>query len=349
MKAARIIEFNKPLVIEEVPDPTPGPEDVVIRVEATGICRSDWHLWQGDFSWLGMSPELPRIPGHEFGGEIVEVGENIKNFKIGDKVTAPFHSGCGHCDYCSSARSNLCENIFLYGTIADGSYSEYLLIENADFNLVRLPENIDTLTAAAIGCRFMTGYHGVVRSNVQPGEWLAVQGAGGVGLSAIQTARALGAQVIAVDIDDEKLEIAKDEGADAVVNASNENVPEAIQEITKGGAHVGIDALGVKDTILNSIHSLRKGGRHVQIGLTGAAESGQVEIPIDLVTITEIEIVGSLGNPHSDYPNLLSLISSGRVNPKSLLEKEVSLDEVNNVFNKMSNFETKGLNVITSF
>src|SRR5699024_488192 len=260
-----------------------------------------------------------------------------------------FHSGCGHCDYCSNAESNLCENITLYGTVSDGSYAEYLLVEKADFNLVNLPDNIDALTAAAIGCRFMTGFHGVVRGQIKPGHWLAVQGAGGVGLSAIQTANAVGAQVIAVDIDESKLEKAKQEGAIAVVNARKENVPEAIREITKGGAHVGIDALGVKETILNSVNSLRKGGRHVQIGLTSADENGQVELPIDLITLSEIEIAGSLGNPHSAYPDLLSLISNGRLNPKSLLEREVSLDDVNEVFDNMTNFKTNGLNVITSF
>ncbi|MDQ0191478.1 zinc-dependent alcohol dehydrogenase family protein [Alicyclobacillus cycloheptanicus] len=349
MKAARILEFRKPLVIDNVPDPTPGPQDAVVRVHAAGICRSDWHSWNADFSWLGVTPELPIIPGHEFGGEVVSVGKEVKNFKPGDRITAPFHNSCGHCSYCQTGRSNLCDEMSLYGASYDGCYAEYVLVKNADINLISLPESIDAVTAAAIGCRFMTGFHGVMRGNVKPGEWIAIQGAGGVGLSAIQTARAVGAQVIAVDIDDEKLEKAKQEGAVAVVNARNNNVPEAIKDITKGGAHVGIDALGIKTTILNSVLGLRKGGRHVQIGLTAAAESGMVALPIDAMTFQEIEFMGSLGNPHSSYAGLLSLVAEGRLNPKSLVESEVELTEVNNIFDKMTRFETRGFNVITSF
>lgn len=349
MKAARIVEFNSPLVIENIPDPTPGPDDAVIRVEAAGICRSDWHTWKGDFSWLGLSPELPRVPGHEFGGEVVEIGKNVKDFKVGDKISAPFHYGCGHCSYCRGGRSNLCDHVTLYGTVSDGCYAEYLLIKDADFNLVRLPENIESVTAAAIGCRFMTGFHGVTRTNVKPGEYLAVHGAGGVGLSAIQSGRAAGALVIAVDIEEIKLEKAKEEGADFVINAKKENVLDAIKEITKGGAHASIDALGIRETILNSVSCLRKGGRHVQIGLTGSEEKGIVDLPIDVITALEIEVVGSLGNPHSDYDELLTLVSQGRLNPRSLVEREVTIHDVNEVFENMTNFKTKGLNIITSF
>ncbi|KYD13254.1 Alcohol dehydrogenase [Caldibacillus debilis] len=351
MKAAKIIEHKKPLEIHDVPEPTPGPDDAVIRIEACGICRTDWHSWQGDFSWIGLAPELPITPGHEFGGIVEEVGKNVKSFRPGDRVTVPFHWGCGRCDYCKKGRPNLCENLKIYGLVSglEGGYAEYILIPNADFNLIKLPENVDGLTAAAAGCRYMTGYHGVVRGNVKPGDWVAVQGAGGVGLSAIQVATALGAQVIAVDIDDEKLENAKKEGAVAVVNAKKENVPEAIKEITKGGAHVGLDALGIKDTVLNSVLSLRKGGRHVQIGLTTSAEGGYVSLPVDLITASEIEFVGSLGNPQPDYSGLLALISSGRLNPKRLVEQEVSLSDVNRIFDNMTHYKTKGFNVITSF
>ncbi|GMA66284.1 zinc-dependent alcohol dehydrogenase family protein (plasmid) [Alicyclobacillus fastidiosus] len=349
MRAARIHEFRKPVIVERVPDPTPGPGDAVIRVEASGICRSDWHGWMGDWAWVGLSPQLPIIPGHEFGGEVVAVGKEVKGFKGGEKVTVPFHYGCGHCEYCHSGVPNLCDSTAIYGFSWDGSYAEYVIVRDADFNLIQLPENVDSTTAAAIGCRFMTGYHGVMRGHVQPGQWVAVQGAGGVGLSAIQTANAVGAQVIAVDIDNEKLEKARQEGAVAVVNARSSNVPEAIKEITKGGAHVGIDALGVKDTILNSVLSLRKGGRHVQIGLTTSEEGGMVALPIDAITAMELEVVGSLGNPHPAYRGLLNLVSQGRLNPKSIVEREVTLEDVNEVFDNMTNYRTKGFNIITQF
>lgn len=351
MRAARLLEHNKPLPVQEIADPRPGPDDAVLRVEACGICRSDWHAWRGDWSWIGLSPQLPITPGHEFGGTVEEAGKNVKNFKQGDRATVPFHVGCGHCEYCLSGATNLCANLLIYGLVSgfDGGYAQYVLVKNADFNLIRLPEEIDGVTAAAIGCRYMTGYHGVVRGQVKPGDWVAVQGAGGVGLSAIQVANALGAQVIAVDIDNAKLEKARQEGASATVNADRENVPEAIKEITKGGAHVGIDALGVRTTVLNSLLSLRKGGRHVQIGLTTSEEGGQVSLPVDTITAMELEFVGSLGNPHPAYRGLLSLVASGKLNPKSLVSKEVGLEDVTYTFEEMSNFRTLGFHVISRF
>lgn len=347
MRAAQIIAFKKPLRIGEVPDPTPGPYDVVVEVEASGICRSDWHGWMGDFSWIGIAPELPIIPGHEMGGVVAAIGKEVKNFRPGDRVTTPFHEGCSHCSYCVSGQSNRCEHTQVYGLTKDGAYAEYINIPNGDFNLVHLPDEVDALTAAAIGCRYMTGFHGVVRSQLQPGDWLVIHGAGGVGLSAIQVGTAVGAQVIAVDVEDSKLAMAKKEGALVTVNARKENVAEAVQEITKGGAHASIDALGIKETILNSILSLKKGGRHVQIGLTTSQEAGSVDIPIDLVTMKELEVVGSFGNPRTDYDGLLNLIARGKLNPKSLIEREVSLDDVSDVYQDMANYKTYGFNIIT--
>lgn len=297
MRAAVVREINQPLVVEDVADPTPGPEDVVLKVEASGICRSDWHGWQGDQQWLGVTVEVPAVLGHEFGG----------------------------------------------------SYGEHLFVKEADANLIALPDNVSSRAAAALGCRFMTGYHAVARGRIEPGDWVAVQGAGGVGLSAIQAATAVGARVIAVDIGDDKLEMAKQAGALAGVNSTNGTVAKEIKEITKGGADVGIDALGIQETITNSVMSLRKGGRHVQVGLTGSDEQGMAQIPIDLLTASELELVGSYGNPQPKYPGLLGLVSLGRLNPEALIEREVGLGDVNEVFKNMSNFATKGFNIITTF
>ncbi|MBD3110053.1 zinc-dependent alcohol dehydrogenase family protein [Bacillus sp. AGMB 02131] len=349
MRAAQIIEQRKPLRIGNVPDPTPGPHDVIVKVEASGVCRSDWHAWMGDWAWIGLSPVLPIIPGHELGGVVEEVGKEVKNFRPGDRVTTPFHEGCTHCSNCLSGHSNRCDNLQIFGFSYDGAYAEYVKVPNGDFNLVPLPDEVDALTAAAIGCRYMTGYHGVIRSNVRPGNWIVVHGAGGVGLSAIQVANAVGAQVIAVDVDDAKLDKAMAEGAVIGVNARKDNVVEAIMEITKGGAHASIEALGIQETILNSVLSLRKGGRHVQIGLTTSNESGFVGLPVDVITAKELEVVGSLGNPRSDYNGLLAMIAQGKLNPKSLVSREISLDNVSDVLNDMSNYKTYGFNVITKF
>lgn len=350
MRAAVVREANKPLVVENIADPSPGPDDAVLRVEASGICRSDWHGWQGDWEWIGLGIELPAVLGHEFGGEVVAVGNNVRNFREGDKVTAPFHHACGRCEFCLSGRPNLCAEVFVYGFAGvHGSYAEYLLITEADSNLISLPENVAATSAAALGCRYMTGYHAIGRGRVGPGDWVAIQGAGGVGLSAIQTAAAVGAQVIAVDIDEDKLTKAKEAGASVAVNSKTENVAEAIHEVTKGGAHVGVDALGIQETITNSLSSLRKGGRHVQVGLTGSDEQGIAQIPIDAMTAGEIELVGSFGNPRPDFPGLLALVSQGRLDPGSLVEREVGLGDVNEVFDNMSEFKTKGFNIITQF
>jgi len=349
MRAAQVIELKKPLRVGNVPDPTPGPHDVIVKVEASGVCRSDWHVWQGDLAWLGLTPQLPLIPGHEMGGVVEEVGSAVKNFKRGDRVTTPFHESCSHCSYCLSGQSNRCDHSQTFGVVKDGAYAEYMKVPNGDFNLVRLPDDVDFVTAAAIGCRYMTGFHGVARANLKAGNWLVVNGTGGVGLSAVQVGAAVGAQVIAVDVDDTKLEMARREGAVATVNARKENVGEVVKEITRGGAHASIDALGIRETILNSVTSLRKGGRHVQIGLTSSDEKGVVDIPIDMVTVMELEIVGSLGNPVTEYDGLLTLIAQGKLNPKSLVEREISLEQVTDVYNDMSNFKTNGFNIITNF
>jgi D-arabinose 1-dehydrogenase-like Zn-dependent alcohol dehydrogenase len=342
--------FREPLEIVDIPEPAPGAHEVVVRVEAEGICRSDWHAWNGDWDWVGLSPSLPLIPGHELGGVIEAVGSEVREYAVGDRVTVPFHEGCGHCPYCRNGRTNLCDNLEFIGFTHDGGYAEYTKILNADFNCVRLPEGVDSLTAAAIGCRYMTAYHAVTnRGNVRPGQWVAVHGVGGVGLSAVQIAASIGAQTIAIDIDDRKLEKARAEGAVAGVNGSNSDVSEAIREISHGGVHISIAALGRHEMVVKSVASLRKGGRHVQVGLTSQEERGVVGLPIDMMIEAEIEFVGSVGNPHGQYPELLALIELGRLNPRSLITREIELSEVNQVIAAMTNYDTIGFNIITRF
>jgi D-arabinose 1-dehydrogenase-like Zn-dependent alcohol dehydrogenase len=349
MKAAVMVAQREPLEIREMPDPTPGPHDAVVRVEAEGICRSDWHAWMGDWSWIGFSPQLPIIPGHELGGVVEAVGSEVRSVQVGDRVTVPFHEGCGRCTYCLGGRPNLCDNPQVLGFSHDGGYAQFVRVPNAEFNCIKLPEGVESRVAAAIGCRYMTGYHAVTRQGqIRPGQWVAVHGAGGVGLSAIQVANAAGAQVIAVDIDDAKLQKAMEEGAIATLNARTEDVPAAIKEITRGGAHVSIDALGISDTVTNSILCLRKGGRHVQVGLTTQNEHGMVALPVDAMVVMELEFVGSLGNPHPDYAGLLALVERGKLQPQSLITRDVALEEASDVLRSMTDFKTVGFNVITA-
>lgn len=350
MKAARLEETREPLALIDVAEPKATPGSVVLKVEAEGVCRTDWHVWNGDWGWVGMSPELPLIMGHEFGGTVVEVGEGVRNVQVGDRVTTPFHEACGKCAYCLRGRSNLCDNLEFIGLTHSGGYAEYTEIRNADYNCIMLPDNVDALSAAAIGCRYMTAFHAVTRQGrMAPGDWVVVYGAGGVGLSAVQIANALGGLVIAVDLADDKLEKATAEGAVHTINAKTQDAPAAVREFTDGGAHVAIGGLGSQVVIDSAIMSLRKGGRLAQVGLTSQAEQGRVAIPIDHIIESEIEIVGSVGNPHADYPSLLNLVSKGVLQPSRIVGQRLALSEVQGVLDAMDSFETIGFSVITEF
>jgi propanol-preferring alcohol dehydrogenase len=346
MKAAVMTGVGSPLVIKDVPDPVPGPADAIIRVEACGVCRSDWHLWVGDWTWFGVNLTLPLVLGHEFGGTVLEVGPDVHGLKPGDRVTVPFHKACGRCANCYGSRSNLCLQA---SGLNAGGFGELTLIENADANALPLPDAVDALSAAALGCRYMTAYHGLVdRVRVRPGEWVAVFGAGGVGLSAVQIATAVGARVVAVDISDEKLARAGDAGALATVKADEPTPHAVVKEITGGGADVTVDALGAAATALPAIRSLKKGGRHLQIGLTSREDGGKIALPVDAMVVQEIEFITSFGCPVSSYPGLLALVAMGRLDPKRLISRTLPIEEVNEVLEVMSTFGTIGFAVITS-
>ncbi|WP_026073039.1 zinc-dependent alcohol dehydrogenase family protein [Nodosilinea nodulosa] len=346
MKAAMYRAFGKPLAIENLPDPTPPPSGVVIRVEATGLCRSDWH------GWMGHDPDirLPHIPGHELAGVVESVGPEVMKWKPGEQVTLPFVCGCGVCPQCASGNHQVCDHQFQPGFTHWGSFAEYVAIDYADVNLVRLPEELDYVTAASLGCRFVTSFRAVVdQGNVSAGQWVAVHGCGGVGLSAIMIADALGAQVVAIDIDDAKLNFARSIGADAVVNATQvDSVAECVCSITGGGAHVSIDALGSAVTCTNSILGLRKRGKHIQVGLMVGNDRSPL-LPMDKVIANELEILGSHGIQAHRYPQLLEMIKAGQLQPKRLIGRTISLEDSLIELPNMSNFGGVGVTVIDQF
>ncbi|MGG1674356.1 zinc-binding dehydrogenase [Neobacillus sp. NRS-1170] len=347
MRAAVLEGFNQPLIVKEVDDPTLTPDGVIIKLEATGLCRSDWHGWAGHMSAI---QSFPRILGHEMSGIVEEVGKNIRNFKKGDRVLVPFNHSDGICPHCVAGHHNICDNLSLVGFHFNGGFASHIHIPEADRNLVRLPDNIDFLDASAMGCRFMTAYHGIItQGNVRPGEWVAVYGTGGVGLSAIQIAAAAGANVIAVDIADEKLEFAKEVGAVAVINSKKEKAPQIVREVTKGGANLSIDALGIQETCLNSVLSLKKRGRHVQIGLSSTPNGGLLQLPINFILATEVQIIGSVGMPLPEYPAMLQMVENGRLSPGKLVTKKISLDEINIALEDMNNYAGVGVTVINQF
>jgi propanol-preferring alcohol dehydrogenase len=350
MKAARLIGQRQPLELTELPDPSPDPGEVVVEVEAEGICRTDWHVWNGDWDWVGLTPALPLVMGHELSGRVVAAGTGVSSVRPGERVTSPFHEACGRCRYCLTGRSNLCDALQFLGLTHDGGYARYAVIRNADFNCIRLPDAVDPLSAAAIGCRYMTAFHAVTsQGRLAPGQWVAVHGTGGVGLSAVQIAHALGGRVIAVDLADVKLEKAASLGALHTINSAAADAAAAIRDITAGGADLAIGGLGAAGLVDTAVLSLRKGGRLVQVGLTSQAEKGYVPVPLDHIIESEIEILGSVGNPHADYPRLLALVETGVLEPARIVGQTLPLEKAGDVLGSMDAFETTGFAVITSF
>lgn len=346
MKAVLIEQFSQRPTIQQVADPTPNSHGVVISVKATGVCRSDWHCWQGH----DTDVVLPHVPGHEFAGIVEAVGKDVSKFKVGDRVTVPFINACGNCNECHSGNHQVCGNQTQPGFTHWGSFAEYTTVDHADVNLVTLPEHMDFTTAASLGCRFVTAFRAVVdQGGVSAGQWVAVHGCGGVGLSAIMIASAAGANVIAVDIADDKLALAKSLGAVITLNANaTDDVAAAIKEVTKGGAHVSLDALGHPVTCVNSINCLRKLGKHIQVGLL-LAEHATPPIPMDNVVANELQILGSHGMQAFRYNAMMALILSGKLQPEKLLGKTIALEDAIDAMVDMDTSTSVGVTVVTHF
>ncbi len=313
--------FGGPLAVTRVAEPRPSPGGVVVRVEATGVCRSDWHAWQGH------DPDvvLPHVPGHELAGVVAEVGAGVVRHRVGDRVTVPFVCACGRCAQCAAGDHQVCPQQTQPGFTHWGSYAELVALEAADVNLVPLPEQIDPTTAASLGCRYATAFRAVVQQGrVRPGEWVVVHGCGGVGLSAVQVAVAAGARVVAVDTSPGALALAQTMGAEVGLPTSAE-VARAVHDVTDGGAHLSLDAVGLPSACEASVRGLRPRGRHVQVGLLPPAQ-GRPVVPMDRVLALELELLGSHGMAAHAYPELLGLVVAGRLRPQDLVTRTVDLD-----------------------
>ncbi|PSQ49393.1 alcohol dehydrogenase [Halobacteriales archaeon SW_12_67_38] len=304
MRAAVLEAYGEPLDVTEVDAPDVESHGAVVAVEACGICRSDWHAWQGHGEWADDKVPRGQVLGHEPVGRIVATGEHVTAFEGGERVAIPFNLGCA---------------------------------------------GVAPVDAAALGCRYVTAFNALVRrADVAAGEWVAVFGCGGVGLSTVQIASALGARVVAVDVDDATLDLASEIGATETVDgARTDDVPGAIAALTDGGAHVTMDALGRQETCRDAAESLRRRGRHLQVGLTTDAERGEIALPTDAIARGEIDFLGVRGLSPTGYDEVLRLVETGVLDPGRLVTREVGLDGVSDRLAAMSEYRTRGIEVVT--
>ena len=332
MRAVRIERFGERPVLVDVPLPAYGPRDVLVRVEATGLCRSDVHGWRGHDD----SVHPPYTPGHEFAGTVVAAGAEVRRVAVGERVTTPFVSGCGVCADCAAGRAQVCRFQEQPGFTYDGSFAEYVVLRNADLNAVPIGDDIPFAAAALLGCRFATSYRGLVdRARLQAGETVAVLGCGGVGLSAVLIAAALGARVLAVDVSREALDQARASGAALVLDIAglgDDEAVAAIRDAAGGGPAVVVEALGRAETLAIGVRSLASGGRLLQIGLL----AGDPVVPMGDVIARELSVLGSHGMAAADYPRLLELVRAGGVRPESLVARHITLDEVPDAFEALA-------------
>ncbi|MYW46444.1 alcohol dehydrogenase catalytic domain-containing protein [Streptomyces sp. SID486] len=343
MRAVVFERYGEPAEVREVPDPRPAPHGVVVRVEATGLCRSDWH------AWMGHDPDvaLPHVPGHELAGVVEAVGGRVTGWRPGDRVTVPFVCACGACPSCAAGDQQVCERQTQPGFHHWGSFAEYVALDHADVNLVGLPHDMPYATAAALGCRFATAFRAVVRQGrVAAGEWVAVHGCGGVGLSAVMIAAASGARVVAVDVSPRALELAREFGAAVCLDAAGVPDPAAaVRELTGGGAHLSLDALGSPATCAASVNGLRRRGRHVQVGLLPSAD-GTTPVPLARAIALELELLGSHGMAAHAYPGMLRLVRDGVLRPGLLVTGTITLDAAPAALAAMDSAPGAGVTVI---
>jgi len=321
MRAVVIDSVATAPTVREVPEPHCPVSGVVVRVTATGVCRSDWHAWRGH-----DPVALPHVPGHELAGVVLSVGADVRRWTAGSRVTVPFVCACGSCAACRRGDFQVCLRQIQPGFTSDGSFAEQVALHHADVNLVSLPDEVDDVTAAALGCRFATAYRAVVHlGRVRDHEWVSVHGCGGVGLSAVMIAASRGARVIAVDVSPAALEWARWLGAEVTVDGREVDVATSVRELTGGGADVSIEALGSRATLTDALAGLRPRGRHVQVGLV-LGDQALPPVDMALVVSRELQLFGSHGMAARDYPAMLAEIADGTLRPDLLVARVVGLD-----------------------
>ncbi|MBJ8027548.1 alcohol dehydrogenase AdhP [Bacillus cereus group sp. N21] len=330
MKAAVVNEFKEKLEVKEVPKPKAELGEVLVHIEACGVCHTDLHAAHGDWP---VKPKLPLIPGHEGVGVIEEVGEGVTHVKVGDRVGVPWlYSACGHCEYCLSGRETLCLDQHNAGYSVDGGYAEYC-VAAADY-VVKVPDNLEFVDAAPLFCAGVTTYKALKASEAKPGDWVAIFGIGGLGHLAVQYAKAMGLHVVAVDTVDDKLELAKELGADLAVNPLKEDAAAWIFKKVKG-VHASICTAVSKPAFDQAYRSVRRGGACVAVGLPPE----MMEVPIFDTVLNGVKIIGSIVGTRKDLQETLQFAAEGKV--KAIIETR-HLDEINEIFSEMEEGKING-------
>lgn len=330
MKAAVIREFGSLLKIEEVEVKRPGRNEILVKIIASGVCHTDLHAIQGDWP---VKPKMPLIPGHEGVGYVVAVGPDVKNVKEGDAVGVPWlYSACGGCDQCITGWETLCDTQQNGGYSVDGSFAEYVI---ADARYVgRLPSNVNFMEMAPILCAGVTVYKGLKETEVKAGEWVAISGIGGLGHVAVQYAKAMGMHVAAIDIADDKLELAKSLGADLVVNAKNQNPGEFLKKEV-GGMHGALITAVSPIAFKQGLETLRRKGTMALNGLP----PGNFDLSIFDTVLNRITIRGSIVGTRKDLQEAIQFAVEGKVKATVTSAK---LEDVNDVFDKMKKGQIEG-------
>jgi len=328
VRAAVFHGQGKGLSIEEVPTPKPGPGEVLVRVAGCGMCHTDLHYL--DHGVATFKPP-PIILGHEPAGTVAETGEGVADWSEGDRVLIPAILSCGRCRYCRMGRENLCERLQMLGNHVDGAYAEHVVAPASE--LVALPEEIPLEQASVIADAVSTPYHAVKhRGRVQLGDAVAVVGCGGVGLNVVQCATAAGGNVIAIDLNDDRLAIARQLGAEETINPEGmERLDKHVRRLTRGGVDVAFEAIGSPGTIELAFSLLRKGGRLCLIGYSDQP----VSISAARLMFFELEIVGSLGCGGGDYPEIVELVRQGTLQLDPVVSGTVPLEEIETGFDRL--------------
>lgn len=335
MKAAVVSHHHQPLEIRDVAIPEPGYGEILVKIKACGVCHTDLHAVNGDWP---VKPKMPLIPGHEGVGEVYKLGEGVTSLKVGDRVGIPWlYSACGECEYCLTSQETLCKQQLNAGYSVDGGYAEFCKAPAA--YVVKIPDNLGFEEAAPIFCAGVTTYKALKVSNARQGDWVAIFGIGGLGHVALQYAKAMGFNVIGVDIQDEKLELAKELGADFTVNALQED-PAAIIEQKVGGAQAAISLAVSRKPFEQAYRSVKRGGTLVAVGLPNE----ELPIPIFDTVLNGVTVKGSIVGTRKDLQEALDFAARGKV--RTIIETQ-PLEQINEVFDRMEKGEINGRVVLT--